>query len=238
MSAQSSSTKSRSSGARSERARRCRLTFVADGPALARALFELPGGVRTVEVGISSSGRTARLDGKGIRDPDELFGGLATVAFTPDDLSVVKEGPEGRRRLLDRAVQNRHPAHPADARAYLRALPSRNQLPTAGAGPGEAMVGRPSSGRSLAARVWRLSARSSGMARTRPAAAVAPPRNAEPAFGLGLTRHPARPRHCRHRLQVGHGVLAARQRVVTALSRQQRPCAAASTSTRGIRCAR
>jgi len=53
---------------------------------------------------------------------DELFGGLATVAFTPDDLSVVKGGPEARRRLLDRAVQNRHPSHLSDARDYLKAL--------------------------------------------------------------------------------------------------------------------
>ena len=29
---------------------------------------------------------------------------------------------------MDRAVQNRHPAHLADAREYLRALRSRNQL--------------------------------------------------------------------------------------------------------------
>jgi DNA replication and repair protein RecF len=90
--------------------------------------FDLPGGVRTVEVEIAQQGRVARVDGKRIADPDELFGGLATVAFTPDDLSVVKAGPEGRRRLLDRAVQNRHPAHLSDARDYLRALRSRNHL--------------------------------------------------------------------------------------------------------------
>jgi DNA replication and repair protein RecF len=68
------------------------------------------------------------VDGKPVRDPDELFGGLATVAFTPDDLAVVKGGPEGRRRLLDRAVQNRHPAHLAIAREYGRALRARNEL--------------------------------------------------------------------------------------------------------------
>ncbi len=90
--------------------------------------FELPGGVRTVEVEASAQGRAARVDGKKLGDPDELFGGLATVAFTPDDLAMVKGGPEGRRRLIDRAVQNRHPAHLADARDYLRALRSRNHL--------------------------------------------------------------------------------------------------------------
>jgi len=97
--------------------------------------FELPGGVREVEVEVGRDGRTARVDGKAVRDPDELFGGLATVAFTPDDLAVVKGGPEGRRRLLDRAAQNRHPAHLSDARDYLRALRSRNQLLRQGAEP-------------------------------------------------------------------------------------------------------
>ncbi|MCA1828764.1 MAG: DNA replication/repair protein RecF [Myxococcales bacterium] len=90
--------------------------------------FDLPGGVRNVDVEVGREGRLARLDGKPIRDPQDLFGGLATVAFTPDDLAVVKEGPDGRRRLLDRAVLNRHPSHLSDARDYLRALRSRNHL--------------------------------------------------------------------------------------------------------------
>jgi DNA replication and repair protein RecF len=100
----------------------------AQGPARVSGRFEFPGGTREVEVEAGREGRSARLDGKPARDADELFGGLATVAFTPDDLAVVKGGPEGRRRLLDRAVQNRHPAHLGDAREYLKALRSRNQL--------------------------------------------------------------------------------------------------------------
>ena len=103
--------------------------------ALVAGKFDLPSGVREVEVEIGREGRNARLDGKPVRDPDELFGGLATVAFTPDDLAVVKGGPEGRRRLLDRAVQNRYPAHLADARDYQRALRSRNELLRQGADP-------------------------------------------------------------------------------------------------------
>ena len=103
--------------------------------ATVRGWFELPGGVREVAVAIAEGRRAARVDGKLVRDPDELFGGLAVVAFTPDDLALVKGGPEGRRRLLDRAVQNRHPSQLADARDYLRALRSRNQLLRQGAPP-------------------------------------------------------------------------------------------------------
>src|SRR2546430_10190706 len=104
--------------------------------ALVRGRFELSGGLREVEVEVGREGRSARVDGKAVRDPDELFGGLATVAFTPDDVLVVKGGPEGRRKLLDRAAQNRHPAHLSDARDYLRALRSRNHLLRQGADAG------------------------------------------------------------------------------------------------------
>jgi DNA replication and repair protein RecF len=84
-------------------------------------------------VTIRDGARSARLDGKPVRDPDELFGGIAVVAFTPDDLWLVKGPPDGRRRLLDRAVQNQMPAHLADSREYLRALKARNQLLREGA---------------------------------------------------------------------------------------------------------
>jgi DNA replication and repair protein RecF len=111
----------------------CLQRIGAHEPARVNGEFELAGGAREVEVEISAQGRVARVDQKRVADPDELFGGLATVAFTPDDLAVVKGGPEGRRKLLDRAVQNRHPAHLADARDYLKALRSRNQLLRQGA---------------------------------------------------------------------------------------------------------
>jgi DNA replication and repair protein RecF len=41
---------------------------------------------------------------------------------------VLKGGPDGRRRLLDRAVFNRFPAHLEAARDYARALKQRNRL--------------------------------------------------------------------------------------------------------------
>ena len=50
------------------------------------------------------------------------------VAFTPDDLSVVKGGPDGRRAFLDRSVFNVQPAFLDESREYTRALKSRNKL--------------------------------------------------------------------------------------------------------------
>jgi DNA replication and repair protein RecF len=98
-----------------------------------RARFALAGGERVVEVFVEGGKRSARVDGKAIRDPQEVFGGVAVVAFTPDDLWLVKGGPDGRRKLLDRAVQNLHPVHLSDTREYLKALKSRNHLLKSGA---------------------------------------------------------------------------------------------------------
>jgi recombinational DNA repair ATPase RecF len=91
--------------------------------------FDGPGGLRRVEVRVEAGGRTALLDGKPLGAGarlEEYFEGLASVCFSPDDLLVVKGGPEGRRRLLDRAAFNRWPAVLAEARDYVRALRARN----------------------------------------------------------------------------------------------------------------
>ncbi|HEX9291502.1 MAG TPA: DNA replication/repair protein RecF [Anaeromyxobacteraceae bacterium] len=85
-----------------------------------------PGGARRVSVEVAPGGRTAFLDGKPQDRLDEYFEGLAAVCFTPDDLLLVKSGPEGRRRFLDRAAFNRWPAVLAEARDYVRALRARN----------------------------------------------------------------------------------------------------------------
>jgi DNA replication and repair protein RecF len=82
-----------------------------------------------VEVRVEAGGRTAFLDGKPLGAGarlEEYFEGLACVCFAPDDLLVVKGGPDGRRRLLDRAAFNRWPAVLGEARDYVRALRARN----------------------------------------------------------------------------------------------------------------
>jgi DNA replication and repair protein RecF len=81
---------------------------------------------------LGPEGRTALLDGKPQDRLDAYFEGLAAVCFAPDDLLVVKGGPEGRRRLLDRAAFNRWPAVLAEARDYVRALRARNAALRAG----------------------------------------------------------------------------------------------------------
>lgn len=90
--------------------------------------FELKGALRDISVEVQGKLRQAFVDGKKAKSLDDYFGGVSVVAFTPDDLAVVKGGPEGRRAFLDRAVFNRFPAFLAESRAYSRALKSRNRL--------------------------------------------------------------------------------------------------------------
>lgn len=90
--------------------------------------FLLRGAEREISVDILPKSRAAFVDGKRAPSLESYFGGVSVVAFTPDDLAVVKGGPEGRRSFLDRTVFNRSPAYLQESREYTRALKSRNRL--------------------------------------------------------------------------------------------------------------
>jgi DNA replication and repair protein RecF len=92
------------------------------------ASFEFPGGPRTFSARIAGAERQLNVDGKRVQSLDDYFGALAVVAFTPDDLALVKGAPDERRRFLDRAVFARFPAYLGESRDYLRALKARNRL--------------------------------------------------------------------------------------------------------------
>lgn len=83
-------------------------------------------GRRRAAVEVQAGARTAYLDGRPQERLDAYFEGLAAVCFSPDDLLLVKGGPDGRRRFLDRAAFNRWPAVLGEAREYVRALRARN----------------------------------------------------------------------------------------------------------------
>ena len=89
---------------------------------------------RRLSVEVTPGQRAAALDGKPMERLDEYLDGLAAVCFSPDDLQLVKGGPDARRHFLDRAAFNRWPAVLSEAREYVRALRSRNAALRAGAG--------------------------------------------------------------------------------------------------------
>jgi len=96
--------------------------------AMVNGRFTLGGAEREISVQIAAGVRQAYVDGKKVAKLEDYFGGVSVVAFTPDDLAVVKGAPDVRRAFLDRAVFNRYPAYLREHRAYQRALKSRNRL--------------------------------------------------------------------------------------------------------------
>jgi DNA replication and repair protein RecF len=102
--------------------------------AVVSARVEGPGGDRVLAVEVVPGGRTATLDGKPADKLDGYLEGLSAVCFSPDDLLLVKGGPDGRRRFVDRAAFNRWPAVLGEAREFVRALRARNAALRGGGG--------------------------------------------------------------------------------------------------------
>jgi DNA replication and repair protein RecF len=100
----------------------------ADAGTEVASTYLLPGGPREYKVRLVGAERIVEVDGKRVSKLDEYFGSVVVVAFTPDDLSLVKGSPEERRHFLDRAVFGRAPAYLGESRDYTRALKARNRL--------------------------------------------------------------------------------------------------------------
>lgn len=86
----------------------------------------LPGGAHEIALRLSGRSRRRLRDGNPFRAGQE--GTPALVAFTPDDLDVVKGGPDARRHLLERDLAQLSLAYSDAMRRYNRALVQRNAL--------------------------------------------------------------------------------------------------------------
>lgn len=94
----------------------------------------------TVEASFIAEGReqTARIEIEtrrkatlnGIPQPaaNRLTGHFCAVIFSPDHLSLIKEGPEGRRRFIDAACCQLRPLYMKVLTDYTRVLTQRNKL--------------------------------------------------------------------------------------------------------------
>jgi DNA replication and repair protein RecF len=102
--------------------------------ALVRARVEKLDTQRMLEVALSPGHKHARVDGKGARASD-YFGGFNVVLFAPEDLRLPRGAPAGRRRFIDRAVWNAHPAYLGEVQTYEKVLRSRNAVLRDGGAP-------------------------------------------------------------------------------------------------------
>lgn len=77
---------------------------------------------------LSREGKSASFNGKRINNDGDILGRLKTVLFAPEEISLVRGNPAGRRALLDRAVFQSNTGFLHEARDYQRCLKQRNRL--------------------------------------------------------------------------------------------------------------
>ncbi len=90
------------------------------------ATFEAGGREQTAKITVSSR-RKVTLNGIEQSTPKALTGRFCAVIFSPDHLSLIKDGPEERRRFLDAACCQRRPAYMKVLSDYTRLIKQRNQ---------------------------------------------------------------------------------------------------------------
>jgi DNA replication and repair protein RecF len=72
--------------------------------------------------------KIVRVGGTKVARIGELMGHLNGVLFSPEDLSIVKDGPGERRRFIDMELSQLRPAYFYALQQYVRALNQRNNL--------------------------------------------------------------------------------------------------------------
>jgi DNA replication and repair protein RecF len=83
--------------------------------------------VRDLQIAFSDNTKQISLNGK--REPISRYAGqLHAVAFTADELDVVRGVPEARRRFLDRGVVSLHPPYAQTLSDYKRVIKQKNRL--------------------------------------------------------------------------------------------------------------
>lgn len=103
--------------------------LIAFGEEKARLIcdFFADGRDQTAELTIDKR-RHATLNGVAQTSASKLTGKYTAVVFSPDHLTLVKEGPEERRRFLDAAICQVKPAYIRILSEYTRILTQRNVL--------------------------------------------------------------------------------------------------------------
>jgi len=86
-------------------------------------------GIHTVEIILSRTERKRILvNGIPVSRVGEMFGHLCTVMFSPEDLSLIKDGPAERRRFIDFVLSQAGKKYFYDLQKYINVLEERNSL--------------------------------------------------------------------------------------------------------------
>ena len=81
-----------------------------------------------IEIIYQNEGKIIKLDGIKLQRTIDLLETVYIVAFSPEDLKIVKEGPDNRRKFLDRELCQIKPVYYSDLGNYKKVLKERNTL--------------------------------------------------------------------------------------------------------------
>lgn len=93
-----------------------------------KAIYEKDGYERKIELHITEYGKKIWVDGQNIKNYSALLENIYIVVFSPDDLRLIKDEPEKRRRFLDRENCQLFPLYYKSLRDYKKSLRQRNAL--------------------------------------------------------------------------------------------------------------
>lgn len=83
---------------------------------------------RSIEIEIRKDGKKAKVDGVPAEKNIDLLENIYIVVFSPDDLKIVKEEPEKRRKFIDRELCQIKPVYYRNLARYKKVLLQRNNL--------------------------------------------------------------------------------------------------------------
>ena len=104
--------------------------MIAFGKDYARAVCHVTGenGENEIDIVYQKEGKIVKVDGINLSRSIDLLEHVYIVVFSPDDLKIIKEGPEHRRRFLDRELCQIKPVYYSDLGNYKKVLRQRNFL--------------------------------------------------------------------------------------------------------------
>lgn len=82
----------------------------------------------TAATDTATAKRSVSLNGVPLDGATKLAGEFCAVVFSPDHLSLVKQGPENRRRFIDTSLCQAHPKYIRALDGYNKSLKQRNSL--------------------------------------------------------------------------------------------------------------
>ena len=94
-----------------------------------KGIIEKKQGTLLMESLIMRDGKKSlKVNGEPARRMGELFGNFIAVVFSPEDIKVLKESPQLRRRFMDMEISKLKPAYFFELQEYGKALAQKNAL--------------------------------------------------------------------------------------------------------------